>query len=181
MAGVIQIVPVGSTARTLVREIAEPLSAELSVQVVFGQPLTEPSYAFNKDRSQYHSSAILRRLAPLRSKAQLGVLGIAEVDLFIPDHPFVFGEADREGKVAIISLARLRPEFQGAPQNTDLLRSRARSEAVHEAGHLAGLSHCHDLHCVMFFSSSVFDTDKKGFALCHDCKAELARLHERGG
>ena len=178
MAGIIQLVPVGATARALVKELVEPVQREFGVEVTLGNGLAEPKYAFNKDRNQFHSSAILRRLSAVVTKQQVGVLGVAEVDLFVPDMNFVFGEADRESKAAIVSLARLRPEFNGASLgDIDLTRSRARIEAVHEVGHLVGLSHCDEPRCVMFFSNTVADTDRKGTALCNDCRAELGRLY----
>ncbi len=176
MPGIVEVVTVGATARALLKDFAEPIAGIFGLEVVFGAPLADPKYAFNKDRNQYHSTAILRRLSAAKAKDHLGIVGVAEVDLFIPDTPFVFGEADRESHSAIISLARLRQEFYGAPPNTDLLRSRGRNELVHEAGHLVGLSHCDDPRCVMFFSSSVADSDRKGCALCNDCRAELARV-----
>ncbi|MBI5545744.1 MAG: archaemetzincin family Zn-dependent metalloprotease [Deltaproteobacteria bacterium] len=176
MPAIVQVVPVGAAARSFVRDLAEPVSSVFGVEVCLGPPLAEPKYAFNKDRQQYHSAAILRRLAATRGREQLGVLGVAEVDLFIPDTPYVFGEADRESHSAIVSLARLRPEFNGAAQDNDLLRARGRTEVVHEVGHLLGLSHCDDPRCVMYFSSSVTDTDRKGCALCNDCRTELARV-----
>jgi len=178
MPVIVQIVPVGATARTLVKELAEPLAGVFGIEVALGAPLSEPKYAFNKDRSQYHSTAILRRLSAARAKEQLGILGVAEVDLFIPDSPFVFGEADRECHAAVVSLARLRPDFHGGPPDNDVLRARGRTEVIHEVGHLVGLSHCDDARCVMFFSSSVSDTDRKGCALCNDCRAELARVNK---
>ncbi|MFN7133082.1 MAG: archaemetzincin family Zn-dependent metalloprotease [Myxococcales bacterium] len=172
----LQLVPIGSSARTWVQHLAEPIRQQFGLEAQVGAPLADPAYAFNKDRKQYHSNAILRRLSALRSREHFGVLGVADVDLFLPDHEFVFGEADRESKVAMISLTRLRPEYGGQAQDAELLKSRARVEAVHEVGHLLGLSHCDDGRCVMFFSASVGDTDRKGLALCHDCRAELSRI-----
>src|SRR5512139_3284279 len=166
MEASIQVVPIGSVSRTLTRELADPL-VEFGLDIKVGPPLTEPKYAFNKDRRQYHSSAILRRLAALRGPAELGVVGVAEVDLFMPDTEFVFGEAERQSRVAVVSLVRLRPEFAGEQPNNDLLRARGRVELMHEACHLLGLSHCHDAKCVMFLSHSAAETDRKTPALCH--------------
>ena len=173
---IVQVVPVGAAARSLVKEICEPVAATYGIEVALGVSLSDPKYAFNKDRNQYHSTAILRRLSAARAPEQLGIVGVCEVDLFIPDTVFVFGEADRESHSALVSLARLRPEFHGGAPNNDLLRSRGRVEVVHEVGHLIGLSHCDDARCVMFFSQTVSDTDRKGAALCNDCRSELARV-----
>jgi archaemetzincin len=153
------------------------MRVELGLEaVVVGPALAEPKYAFNKDRGQYHATSILRRLAPQRQRSELGVLGVADVDLFVPDTPFVLSEADRESAVAILSVARLRPEFSGQAPNSDRVRSRAQAEAIHAAGQLLGLSHCDDLRCVMFLPASAVEVDRKGMSLCHECRAELARF-----
>ncbi len=178
MPGTLQIAPVGSTARALLRELTEPIRVELGLDLVgIGAALSDPKYAFNKDRGQYHATSILRRLAPQRRKAELGVLGVAEVDLFVPDSPFVFSEADRESASAILSIARLRPELAGQPLSSERVRARAQAEAIHAAGQLLGLSHCDDLRCVMFLAASAAEVDRKGISLCHECRAELARLN----
>jgi predicted Zn-dependent protease len=48
-----------------------------------------------------------------------GILGqeaeVANADLYAPGMNFVFGLADSDGRRAVISLARLRPEFYGSP------------------------------------------------------------------
>jgi archaemetzincin len=179
MTGVVQLVSIGSAPRSMLRDLADALDAELGLEAVLGATLGDPKYAFNEDRSQYHSTAILRRLSSLRSKEQIGVLGLAEVDLFVPDLDFVFGESDRESRAALVSIARLKPERLGAPVDVDLLRARARSEVVHEIGHLLGLSHCEEPGCAMSPSTSAADMDRKGSVLCVSCRSELSRLARR--
>ncbi len=128
--------------------------------------LDRPQYAFNKDRGQYHATSILRRLSSLRGK-DAPVVGILDVDLFLPDAPYVIGDADRDAGTAIFSLARL------SSADPEVLRRRARVEAVHSAGHLLGLSHCTDSRCAMFLSRDAADCDRKGPGLCAGCRAAL--------
>ena len=167
----LQLVAIGNAPLTLLRELEGPLTTQLGITVGYGKPaLTSPAYAFNKDRNQYHSNAIMRRLVPFLDPQGM-VLGVTDVDLFVPDSPFVFGEADRESRVAILSVARLR---QGADEVT--LRRRVQIQGLHEAGHLVGLSYCEDARCAMFAATSVADVDRQQPALCHICRNELAKL-----
>lgn len=172
---VLLVVPVGSPPPALLKAIEEPLAAQLGLTVQHAKiSLQRPAYAFNKDRGQYHSNAIMRRLVPLMDARQghVGVLGVADVDLFVPDAPFVFGEADRESKSAVLSIARLLP---GA--DFPLLQRRMQAEAVHLGGHLVGLSYCEDARCAMFHAQSTQDTDRKAPALCNLCRNELQKLN----
>lgn len=168
---VVQLVAVGSIPNQLLKDLEEPLQTQLGIQPVQGRvPLTDPKYAFNKDRNQYHSQAIMRRLVPLLGPGQIG-LGMCEVDLFVPDSPFVFGEADRESRIAIVSLHRLRQGAEG-----EMLRRRVQVESVHQAGHLVGLSYCEDPRCVMFLATQTSDVDRKNVTLCNVCRNELSKL-----
>jgi archaemetzincin len=170
---VLQLVSVGQLAPGLLKELEEPIQSQLQIQAVPGKKaLPAPTYAFNKDRSQYHCNAIMRRISPLIEAGQSFALGVSDVDLFVPDSPFVFGEADRESRVALLSIFRLR---QGA--DGEMLKRRMRVEAVHQAGHLVGLSYCEDPRCVMFLASTVQDCDRKGLSLCNLCRNELAKLN----
>lgn len=167
----LQLVAVGNSSVTVLKALEEPLFSHLGVISAQSKShLPAPGYAFNKDRNQYHCNAILRRLVPLAS-GQDFVLGVTDVDLFVPDSPFIFGEADRESKVAVISLFRLH---QGADAET--LKRRARVEAVHQAGRLIGLSNCEDPRCAMFVATSVAECDRKGAGLCNACRNELAKI-----
>jgi len=168
---VLQLVSIGSAPPSLLRDLEVPLTLQLGVTPVYARvSLTAPTYAFNKDRNQYHSNAIMRRLVPLLEPGQM-VLGLVDVDLFVPDSGFVFGEADRESRAAVLSTARLR---QGADEA--LLRRRVQVEGVHQAGHLVGLSYCEDARCAMFLATTLPDVDRKQTTLCHICRNELVKL-----
>lgn len=167
----LQLVAVGGITTAFIRELEEPIRAVLSTSVGCGKTaLTKPQYAFNKDRNQFHSNAIMRRLLTVREPGALMVLGIVDVDLFVPDSQFVYGEADRESKSGVFSTFRLKTE------NAELLKRRCTIEAVHQAGHLVGLSYCEDVRCTMFFATSLTDCDRRNLGLCNNCRNELNKL-----
>ncbi|MEM2935850.1 MAG: archaemetzincin family Zn-dependent metalloprotease [Candidatus Bathyarchaeia archaeon] len=140
-----------------------------------------PEDAYNKGRSQYHSSRILEKIGIYTKKFRADrVLGITEVDLYVPQLNFVFGEAQCPGKAAIISLYRLKPEFYGQPPNRTLFLERSVKEAVHEVGHTLGLGHCGNPACVMFFSNNIQMVDTKSSSFCETCYGRTVRLLKEG-
>jgi archaemetzincin len=77
--------------------------------------------AYNPERKQYFSSKLLASLE--KSEREERVVGIADVDLYVPRLNFVFGEADVAAGTAIVSLCRLRQEYYGlAPDEALFLR-----------------------------------------------------------
>ncbi len=124
--------------------------------------------AFDPGRGQYYSTEILRRLQPLAENG-VRVLGVTELDLFVPVLTFVFGEAQLEGRCALVSFHRLREEFYGMPPRGDLLAERLLKESVHELGHTFGLRHCIDWQCVMASSHAVEFLDVKEAEFCRRC------------
>jgi archaemetzincin len=140
-----------------------------------------PADAFKAFREQYNSTALLERLRTFHPTESgfTAILAIIDRDLFVPQLNFVFGEADARMQTAIISLARLRPEFYGLPQDDQLLKSRVIKEAIHEMGHIYGLTHCPDPACVMFFSNSLEDTDSKGPDFCQLHRDPLGEILAR--
>ncbi|MFX1263344.1 MAG: archemetzincin, partial [Promethearchaeota archaeon] len=94
-------------------------------------------------------------------------LGLVDLDLFVPDLNFIFGTAQFGGN-AIVALPRLRQSFYGLPDDDSVFFQRTVKEVFHELGHVLGLRHCTN-HCVMQFSNSLSDTDRKPDSFCQRC------------
>jgi archaemetzincin len=129
-------------------------------------------FALDPFRGQYHSTAILQRMERV-CDPDARVLGVAACDLYVPVLTFVFGEAQLDGKCAVVSTARLSEEFYGLPGRDELLRERLVKEAVHELGHTFGLRHCPDWRCVMTSSHAVERIDVKGADFCGRCRKSV--------
>jgi archaemetzincin len=167
----ILLVEVGKVDRSVIGFVAACLRDNLAVRPAMRHKPIDVRSALDPRRGQYSSTEILAALLRLGSDAGERVLGIADVDLFIPIFTFVFGEAQLGGRAALMSLTRLRQEFYGLPPSEDLLYLRAEKEAMHELGHTFGLVHCRSYDCAMHFSNSVEEVDLKSNTFCESCEA----------
>jgi archaemetzincin len=169
----VRLISVGSLPPVMLGFLQEGLARELGVVVRIEGHLPLPADC-PEGLSQYPGAPLLAALAAASKGAGM-ILGVTGVDLTAPGLNFVFGLADPPARCAVISLARLYPEFYGQPRNPALFKERAVKEAVHELGHLLGLDHCPDPACVMAFSNSLADTDRKGPGFCERCRERLGK------
>ena len=156
--------PFGDVPPGVIGDLAEDLAFLGPIVVLEPAPLREEW--FNPGRGQYRSGGILDALTPGEGDR---VLGVVAADLYSESAPynFVFGEARPLTRRAVVSIDRLRSPDPGRS------RDRIAKEAVHELGHALGLDHCGSPGCVMAFSNSLDDVDRKGRSFCRRCQAIL--------
>ncbi|MHA1273244.1 MAG: archaemetzincin family Zn-dependent metalloprotease [Promethearchaeota archaeon] len=140
------------------------------------EPLEILENEYDSMRKQYDGGKILKRLiihADL--KKHFPLLGIIAYDIYSRTLNFVFGLAINPIQcrlyhpgVALISVARLMESFYLRKEDFGLESIRIFKEAIHELGHAFGLDHCKN-ECVMRFSNSLMDTDKKPAKYCNTC------------
>lgn len=173
---IIAVASVGEQLEEAVRlELWRVLTSAFDAGIVTVPGIPPPSSAYDSIRRQYHSTPILRQLALVKPHDAERLLGVADVDLYVPELNFVFGEADADRGVAVISLARLHTD--GANQRARaLFLKRAATEAIHELGHTYHLDHCTNPRCVMWFSNTLAESDRKGLAFCAGHASQLAKI-----
>jgi archaemetzincin len=174
----ITILRIGNIDNAVTQSIGNGLSRVFpqATCTVLKDVMPIPQDAHSSNRNQHNSSCILAEMSEfMEDRNAERTLGITEVDLYASHLNFVFGQAECPGRFAIISLSRLNPQFFGQPPNNHLFHERSVKEAVHEIGHTLGLQHCRNSRCVMFFSNSLLDTDRKGSTFCENCQSLLAR------
>jgi len=144
------------------------IQAAFEIPVIPWDAALRPTDTLDVRRQQHHSTAILRWLLTHRPAGARKLVGVTDVDLFIPVLTFVYGEAQLGGRCAVVSTARLgRPPGGAGP---DLSATRLAKECVHELGHTFGLVHCDAARCVMSRSVNLASVDGKSTTFCNDCR-----------
>lgn len=168
---IIGVVPVGEVPELATKVIAAHITGYLKLSAEVLDALAHPTYAFDENRLQYNAGLILNYFDSSSFDDYDKVIGVLNVDLFVPIFTHVFGEAKQNGKYALVSLFRLAEGKKDIKSPSSLLLERAAKVALHELGHLFNLFHCQDNKCLMHFSGNLEDLDHTPFNFCRYCSA----------
>lgn len=171
----IDIVPIGEVEETLLLFLKQNIVQTFNIQTRILNRHFDLSPVYDPARNQYNSSGLLLQLINDASPETLKILGVTELDLFMPIFTFLFGEAQLNGIGALVSAHRLHNQFYGIPEDMELLKDRLLKEGIHELGHTFGLIHCFTLKCVMRSSTYVEDIDQKSIHFCKSCEQGIQR------
>jgi archaemetzincin len=188
MTTIIALVPIAIDEKDK-KNIFDPLTSHLasifdaSITILTDPPqLDSFRMLINEHRNQLNSDKLLHWLVTAITKENKGsyelkntiIFGICNFDAYSSGLNFVFGQASSlMGGVAVIYLPRLRQEFYGLDADTHIFNERVLKESTHEVGHAFGLGHCPKQSCVMHFSNSLVDTDRKEKDFCIVCSNKL--------
>ena len=184
MKKIIELIKIGDLEQSILVKLKDNLenifnNVILSINIIQDEIQLEKA-DFNPERGQYNAHKILKKIIKhTRSFDTFRVLGVMDEDIYSEPLNFVFGIAIKPIKrisvapvVALISITRLREQFYRRSGNIDVFELRILKEAVHELGHTFNLSHCNEF-CIMRFSNSLMDTDKKPLQFCESCLKKL--------
>lgn len=174
----IAIAPIGDFDGNLMKTVQSSIEQAFGIPAEIHLILEDIQFAWNPERRQYHSTAVLEKLSAGAPPWALKVVALVKTDLYIPILTFVYGEAQLKGRACIVSTFRLHQGLLPAKANSDF-HARVTKETIHELGHTFNLRHCQDTSCIMHYCRTEADVDRKSDQLCRYCKVLLADEYKR--
>lgn len=168
----IYVIALDENSRMLADWLGQTLAKKMGFRLQSGIVSRLPEETHNPRTNQYYPVPILSKLELLKGSEDEIILAMTEEDLYLPNQSFVFGQSNSAGRTAIVSIHRLKPEYYGLPEDSELIRDRLFSVALHQIGHVLGLRNC-DNECVMRMAKSVNDVDKRPSGFCPNCLLNL--------
>ncbi|MBW2148430.1 MAG: archaemetzincin family Zn-dependent metalloprotease [Deltaproteobacteria bacterium] len=171
----IYMLPMGNINGRFLETLRLNIEYQLDLPCRLMEPINLPEYAYDSERWQYNSLEILKLILNLSPKDAIKILGLCNIDLYIPIQNFIFGQAQFNGLAAIVSMRRLNGEYHGEACGEALIFRRTLKEVMHELGHAFGLIHCHSPRCVMSQSINVEQVDQKEIDFCDECQTFIGQ------
>ena len=167
--GPVGILPLGAIPPLVPKVIAAHVNGYLNLETIILEPMPSPKYALDEQRLQFNAGTVVQHLESMPFEGVDKIIGVSNVDLFLPVFTHVFGEARQRGRIALVSLFRLADGPSDLDRPAPAHLERIAKVALHELGHLYGLAHCQHAPCLMYFSGNLEELDQTAFRLCRYC------------
>jgi len=187
----IGVVSLGKVPALFPQVIAAHIEGYLALSAEILEPRELPDACLDARRMQYDAGKLIAHLAELlqipdnpSDRASTGctkIIGLLAEDIFLPIFTHVFGEAEQDGRHAVVSLYRLNYRSDGTPAPESQVYERAAKVALHEAGHLFNLFHCTDARCLMHFAEDLDTLDAIPVNFCPYCTRFINDACRRSG
>lgn len=168
----IKVVPLGKIPQDIQNYLLESIQSTFRKKTFLVDSMDIPVYAYDLKRSQYNAAELVNYLNA-RKKYKEKTIGIINEDIFKKEKPFVFGDANLEKEISIVSLWRFRENKDYTDFNLALDKLRLKKEVIKQLGYIYGLKNCKDPECVMYDSQTPEEMDMKSDSLCSSCRNQL--------
>jgi archaemetzincin len=172
----IKLISFGGFDSSFLSKIKASVMKEFPVNIKIVEGHFDLTDYYEPARRQYNADKILIKMDEMHADNEHKIMGLFNVDIFIPIFTYIFGQAFLNGRSGIASVYRLTNERYGIKPDNELLIERFSKEIIHELGHTFGLIHCRIPDCVMRSGTYVEDIDQKNAAFCDQCKSQIKAL-----
>ena len=173
----IVLISYGYFENSFLKRIEEIIKNEFNCNVNSREEFIDLNEYYNPERRQYDANKLLHFIDNNYHFNDSKIIGLFNVDLFIPIFTYIFGQAFLNGKAGIVSVYRLSNIRYGIKPDNEIFIQRFSKEIIHELGHTFGMIHCFNNDCVMLSSNYVEEIDQKGYSFCKSCKEKLHKIN----
>lgn len=173
----IRIIPLQFAPVEELEKMLPVIKARFNVEARLSTRHLDLTRFFDPVRSQYNANEIIKELVPI-VKGDDKIVGVTQLDLFIPVLSYIFGQAYLGGSAALVSSYRLENIKYGLTDSPKLLLERLLKGILHELGHAFGLKHCLQPGCIMVSSTYVEEIDQKSDLFCKHCRSALQKFRK---
>ena len=176
VANAFYVQPLGDVELDKLAVVKEVLDENFAREVVILPPEKLRRPHFVSARNQYDASRIMEWARGQIPQQAFRYIVVVDEDIFADGLNFIFGQAEINGRMCVISLARFaEPQEHIALWESALFKRRTANLLLHELGHTFNLMHCGNDDCVMKFANSLVELDNQRDHYCADCLAKLGR------